>query len=205
MKKYIFTVLIAIVAVPCFSGTPRYYVTAGVANPMAPEFMNANYLSGAHVGVMVGYPVMTRLECVADIAYNSGIFDSREFRTTLPAEDNENYIITGKNIIFFSAMIKSKFMVSSPEEQKYFSYLFAGAGLFRSRTGGVDWMYTGSESAGADGRIGTRSRIAPGITFGLGIEFKVESTRILAEVGALTGFTDEESTVLIPLRVGLAF
>jgi len=178
---------------------PNFYVTLGIGKPMAPEDMKNRYLSGAHVGIMTGLPLTKRLEIVADLSFQKAIFDSRGFRGTLPKDEKDNYVISGHDASFFTAMLKAKATMSATGQDAHQSYLFAGPGLFLSKTGSIEWLHEDD-----DGEIPGKTETVPGATLGLGIELNLESTIFVIELGAVMGFTESETTVILPIRLGLA-
>ncbi|MBN2102824.1 hypothetical protein JW835_02185 [bacterium] len=179
--------------------TPNFYVTLGIGKPMAPETMKIRYLSGAHVGMMAGFPVTTKIELVTDLSFQMAIFDTRGFRGTLQGEEKEDYVISGNNASFFTTMLKVKTMLSEDNKSRHRAYLFAGPGLFLSKTGSIQWIYQDE-----DDQIPEKTKTGPGATLGLGFELSMESTVFVIELGALMGFTENKTTVILPLRVGLA-
>ncbi|MFC1568876.1 hypothetical protein ACFL4L_01455 [bacterium] len=202
MKKTLISFLLItwLMAGVSFARTPNFYFTLGIGKPMAPPEMKNNYLSGANVGIMAGLPVTKRLELIADVAFQIGVFNSHGFRDNLSEEINEAAIITGNNASFLTTMIKTKFILSPEIESKHIAYLFAGPGLFLSQVGSIKWI-AGIDS---DGNIPAKTQTVPGVTCGLGVELNLESTTFIFELGAIMGFTENKTTVIIPIRIGLA-
>jgi len=183
--------------------TPNFYFTLGIGKPMSPTDMKTNYLSGAHVGLMAGLPVAKRMEMVADFGFQMAIFDVRDFRSTLPvSNEGKDYVIKGNNAVFFTGMLKTKFIMSSDNDGKHVAYLFAGPGFVYSKTGSIQWLIDDENLS--DGQIASASKTSLGATFGLGVELKMEATIFMAELGAILGFSDESTLVLTPIRLGLA-
>ena len=187
-----------IIPVFCNAGLSNLVFTLGITRPLAPSDVKNSYLSGAHLGAMAGMSVSSNLELMADLSYHAGIFDVRGFKSTLPEEDKEDNVITGANAHFFTAMLKARWFMSASEEIKHRSYLFAGPGVMLSKRGEISWLHPEG-----DGKISAKTEITAGATFGLGVELAMESTRFVIELGPVIGFTDE-TTVLLPLRLGIA-
>jgi hypothetical protein len=186
------------VPVICSAGFSNLVFTLGITRPLAPTDVKNSYLSGAHLGAMAGIAISSNLELMADLSYHAGIFDVRGFKTTLPEDDKEDYVITGSNAHFFTAMLKARWFMSASKEIRQRSYLFAGPGLLLSKRGEISWLHPAG-----DGKISAKNEITAGVTFGLGVELAVESTRFVIELGPVLGFTDE-TTVLLPVRLGVA-
>lgn len=182
----------------CSAGVSDLVFTLGITRPLAPTDVKNSYLSGAHLGVMAGIPVLSQLELMADLSYHAGIFDVRGFKTTLPGDDKEDYVISGNHAQFFTAMVKARWFMTSSEASKHRSYLFAGPGLLLSKRGEISWLHPDKDDA-----IPAKTETAAGATFGLGVELVMESTRFVIELGPVMGFT-EELLVLLPFRLGIA-
>lgn len=186
--------------IPAFgiAGLSDVVFTLGITRPLAPPDVKDSYLSGAHVGAMAGISVSSNLELMADLSYHAGIFDVRGFKSVRKEDNKEDFVITGNNAHFFTAMVKARWFMPAGEESKSRSYLFAGPGLMLSKRGEISWLHPDG-----DGKIPAKTEISAGATFGLGVELKMESTRFVFELGPVLGFA-EETTVLLPLRLGIA-
>jgi hypothetical protein len=195
MKKTMLAFIILALPGYMAAALPNFYITLGVTNPMAPEDIKANYLPGTLLGLMIGKPLNSRLELAGDLSLHLCTFDRKNFTGALEEEPG---LVTGDNATFLSAMIKAKLFMGSMNNEKSGSYFFAGTGLLYSKTGAIQGL------AKEDLYIPAKTRLAAGAALGLGVEIHMESTIFLIETGAIMGFTEGGTTVLIPLRLGLA-
>ncbi len=202
MKKSIVILFIGLLQGLSAAERPNFYFTLGITKAMAPEEFKNNYLAGAHMGIMAGLPLARQLELVADVSYHSEIFDTRGFKSSLPENDETNYVITGDNANIITATVKAKVFMPSEAESKSSSYFFAGPGLYMARKGGINWL--SNSDSGYDGKIDADNETVPCVTFGFGVELTVESTHFILELGPVLGFTETKTSVIIPVRLGLA-
>lgn len=208
MKSRQICVLLAILLIfPVLSlaKLPNIYFMLGIAKIMSPEETKSNYVSGAHVGIMAGLPLTSYFELVGDVNFHLSTFNNQGYRSTLPSEDRitDNYTITGDNASVFTMMLKAKLMMGSQKESRSLSYFFAGGGLFTLKTGDTEWYYY-NDNQDDHAFIPGKTQTVPGFTFGLGFELMMESTIFTIELGPTLGLTEDKTTVVLPLRLGLA-
>lgn len=204
-QTFYITAVLLISSVLFGAKLPNFYFTLGLGKIMSPEQTKSSYTVGTHLGVMAGLPITSKLEVLTDINFCLNTFNNREYLSTLPSENRimSYYNIDGRSASIFSTMLKAKLLMTTDNNRKAVSYFFAGGGLFMINTSDTKWYYL-DETQDDHDVVKGKSETVPGVTFGLGLEFKMESTVLMIEIGPTLGLTDEKTTLLLPFRLGVA-
>lgn len=188
-----------------FAGNrPNFYIHTGISKPMAgPDDFKDSYRTGVNFGVMVGKQLASKFEVVGTVSLHSFTFSMKDFKDLRPEENIDDFVIDGKSSNTLTAFVHAKLLMPTKPGSKTLSYFFAGPGLLYTHTSDVTGLGTATDGS-EDFTIPGRSETVPGVHGGLGVEINIEDTTLFVELGIVAGFTKSETTLFVPLKIGVA-
>jgi len=175
------------------------YLNSGISFPSNPDEFADYWSTGFNFGGGAGYSVDPNLTLVAYFDYNDFNFDDERFL--------EDYGFTGYGIsitggeassITLSGNLKVT-LLPSPEPVR--PYLLGGVGWTRISIGDVT-IYGPGGSVTVEGE----SETAFSVLLGAGIDFTLtEGMDLFIQGGYSIAFTEEESTEIFPVKLGIKF
>jgi opacity protein-like surface antigen len=174
-----------------------FYISGGLSFPSGPQVFSDYWKMGFNVGGGFGFPLSTSVSLIAIVDYNNFSFDEEGF---LKAFGFSNYglSITGGSASIFTVNGNIKILLNTTPNTTS-PYIIGGLGFFSLSTSDV----TVSGSGGSVNVAGD-SESAFNVQFGLGIDIPTSSTmNVFIEGRYGIGFTKEENTSFLPIRIGL--
>jgi len=179
--------------------SPEFYGYGGISFPAGPDEFTDYWRMGFNFGGGIGVPVNPNLTLVGYVAYNTFRFDDDKFLRDYGFAGYGISISGGEaSILVFSGNLKANL---GPGGQVR-PYLCGGGGFFRLSLSDITVYAVTGESETVEGT----SETAFSILLGAGIEIPIGARMdLFAEGGYTIGFTEDESTSMFPVKLGIKF
>lgn len=203
MKRVTFSIFLLLVTTANIlaQGTNKleFYCNSGISFPAAPDEFTDYWRMGFNFGGGIGYSVTPNLTLIGYFDFNGFRFDDDKFLRDYGFSGYGISISGGEaSIITFSGNLKATLQTRPSQVRPYFC---GGIGLFKLSIGDVT-VYGPGGSATAEGD----SETAFSVLFGAGIDFAIgERMDLFIEGRYVIGFTEDESTQMFPIKLGIKF
>ncbi len=176
----------------------KLYLGSGISIPSGPETFSDYWESGYNLNAGFGYAFTSNLSATLMINYNQFTFADEKLLEDAGLNNTGVQIDGGKTYFWaFTANLKYNFLVSADFISPYVT---GGAGYFGLRADPIVLSY-GSFSAATD----EASESSFFVNAGAGLEIPISQIfGFFIEANYSIGFTKEENTNYIPLKVGLS-
>jgi opacity protein-like surface antigen len=178
---------------------PSFFVNAGFSIPSAPDEFSDYWKTGFNIGGGIGHSLTPNVQFQGIVEYNSFGFDGDKLLEDYGYGGTGISVSGGTaSIVTASANLKTLLSAGKSSSTPYF---IGSLSFFRLSTSDATVSYMGmSETVDGD------SETAAGVAFGAGINIEMNPNMNLFIEGKYgVGFTENESTQYLPLKVGLEF
>lgn len=179
----------------------QFYLHTGLSQNLESEFFTSGWRSGANFGVGAEYRLKPRFGLLGALSFHQFTFDAESYADYIN-EPYEEVIVDGSPAAILTANANMKYTLTGNPKSRFKPYLFAGPGLFIRFIKDIEVSYyvdNETQSYTVDGHTKT----APGIAAGIGLDIEMEGVYFLVELGYVAGFIKNDSTTIIPLKVGI--
>ena len=204
MRKIIFNIfLLLVTAVNVFAQEPNkveLYGNSGISFPAGPDEFSDYWKMGFNLGGGIGYPLTPNFVLIGYFDFNSFKFDDDAFLEDYGLGGSGLSVSGGEaSVITLSGNLKINLQTSSSQARPY---LIGGIGLFKLSVSDM----TIYDRFGGFAKTEGDSETAFSVLLGAGIDFAVgERMDLFFEGKYAIGFTEDESTQVLPIKLGLKF
>lgn len=177
-----------------------FSVQTGIAKPLSPENFSQSYRTGGIFGVAVGKQLNSYLVLQGALNFNDFTFDNSGYEKTLniPQENIES--VDGGGASILSLLGKMKLYYPTKPRGNAKSYFYGAIGVNRLAEKKVSVLIIDESLV-----FPKNTQTVLATEFGLGVDIHIENTILFIEIGANIGFTEDKSTTILPLKLGLSF
>ena len=176
-----------------------YSFYTGFSKPASPADFQKSWRSGYFLGAGLGKPIASRLQAHLYLDYSNFALDDRNYMQSRELISAET-VIEGGMASITALFVDVKLLYPTPRLSKVTPYLVAGGGWFHLYHEEIT-VFSGA----GDSRIAGFSEDAFGAGFGFGFNVFVEGiTSLFAEVRFNVGLTEDETTVVLPIKLGFS-
>lgn len=176
--------------------TTDIFFNGGLSFPSKPKSFSDYWKMGFNFGGGISFPLSGSISLVGSIDYNTFSFDEDSFLKSL-GYSGTGLSVTGGSASIFTIMGNVKVSMNTTPNSVA-PYIIGGLGFFSISTADATVAYMG-ERATVDGD----SESAFSLLIGSGIEIPAGISTLFIEGKYSIGFTKNESTSFIPLKVGI--
>jgi hypothetical protein len=177
---------------------PSIYAQTGLSMPASPEDFNSTWRSGYNLGIGLSKRLSSRVEMQSMFEYHNFSLNDMGYLDSVGLTDAAASVSDG-TISIMTLFAHIKLLYPPKNSDKVLPYLIGGAGLFHKKSEEIN--YSNGESFF---RIPGKSESALGVDGGLGFDILAGATTFLTvEIKIVFGFTGNENTIFIPLKVGV--
>ena len=199
MKRVIgFSAAILLLSISCF-GQNHLFLSGGISIPSSPKAFSDYWNLGIGFGGGIDYALSSNLSITASVEYNNFSFNESGFLNDYGVSVS-GISITGGSAHIFTAQGGIKVMlVNTPNVIA--PYLIGTIGFFNLSSSDIEISYQGSSI-----KFSSESESAFSFNTGIGVKIPAsENMDVFVEGRYAIGFTSNESTSYIPIRLGLSF
>jgi hypothetical protein len=178
---------------------PIYYFNTGVSFPSAPELFSRYWKPGLNLGLGIGYQTSASIVLQMSFVYSNLPFNGEKLLKDYGLSGLGLKVSGGSAKVITASGDLKAYLV--PMDAGTSPYFIVGAGLFRISASDARVSYQGDSQT-----VQGNSESALGLGLGIGIDFRLRDRLTLFMEGKYTlGFTDVDNTLLVPLKIGIAF
>lgn len=181
--------------------TPVFYLNSGVSIPAAPDAFSDYRKMGLNLGGGMGYPLTSNLTLQGYVDYNNFTFDEERFLADRGRLGERGVSIDGgaATILTISGNLK----VSVPSSTARIAPFFTGGVSFFKRSIS-DVSISGTRFKVEFDDIDSATAFSIGFGAGLDVNLS-DHVALFIEGKYAIGFTEDESTQYVPVKLGLVF